>query len=225
MVARVTLYVAAALMVIGLVLSALSTFEVGLDEPLPRSAELAERIIDNFEVFEDEYLTWGRWVNLTTAFAFGFFALGLSCLIRLGRARAAMLAGAVVVAVSEALDLAQLQAIRLAREALDNDLAFAPPNVFRVGIHVASTYVGVVGLLLIAAGLVMAGVRSHNLRLVSLLLAATALVLATPWIWNLSPWQPIAHTMFVAFFVVWCVLAVRHDFASPPPKLGVAASA
>ena len=123
MFAKVSIWLAMVCFVTALVFGALGTFGVGLSEPPPRSEDISERIVNNFETYEEDYLLWGRWIDLGWALGFAGLLIAAPFLPRVDRARHMLVAGAALAVAGELIDLSKLAGIEIARIGLDNDLA------------------------------------------------------------------------------------------------------
>jgi hypothetical protein len=211
MLAKVSIWFAMVCFVAALVFGALGTFGVGLSEPPPRSEDISERIVNNFETYEEDYLLWGRWIDLGWALGFAGLLIAAPFLPRVDRARHMLVAGAALAVAGDLIDLSKLAGIEIARIGLDNDLAdnFAAGNVFRSAINATSTYVWITGLFLFAVGLLVLARDSTDRRWrgLSYVLAGSLVAVGITGPWTGSPFPEAATTLFTVALVLWGVKA------------------
>jgi hypothetical protein len=219
MLPRRALQVGAVLVVIVAVLSILSATKVGLPDPPPESDAIETRIVDNFETAEDEYLLWGRWIDLTSALAFASFLVAASVLPGLGRSRPILVAGAAVATVGEVVDLSKLFGFDVGRLGLENDLPadFAAGNVFRFAIGNTSTFIWLAGLVLLSVGLIVlaSDTPDRSWRSASAILAATLALVVASVLWTTSLVVLVATLLLTIATVYWMLVTIRRLNHSP----------
>jgi hypothetical protein len=195
-----------------LLLGALETLGVGLDRPLPVGDDISQRIVARFEVEEEKYFTWGRWIDLTTALGFAGLLLATPSLRVSFRTRALLTSGAALAIAGDMIDLSKLTGFELARFGLDHGLpeTFAAGNVFKSAINTTSTYVWVSGLIIVAIGLMvlMGESRRGRLRTSSGVFAAGLLGMAVSGPFLGSPYFETAVTVMGLAAIVWAFAAM-----------------
>ncbi|MGQ0849547.1 MAG: hypothetical protein ACT4OP_10585 [Actinomycetota bacterium] len=213
MLARRALQLGAALVAAAVVLSVLSALEVGLSEPPPEAEDVSQQIINNFETAEEEYLSWGRWIDLATALAFAALLVAVPFLPQADRAKYTLVPGVTLAIAGELIDLSKLTAFEVGRFALTNDLPadFAGANVFRFAINTTSTYAWVSGLVLLAVGLLVLAfdAEERNWGRASAWLAAAIAAVAATVLWASSQVFLISTLILAVLTLYWIVIAIR----------------
>lgn len=197
---------------INLLLGALETFGVGLDQPLTVGDDIFQRIVGRFEVEEEKYVTWGRWIDLSAAPGFAGLLLAAPSLRVSPRTRALLISGSALAIAGDMVDLSKLAGFELARFGLDNGLpeTFAAGNVFRSAIDTTSTYVWVSGLIIVAIGLtaLIGEFPSGRLRASSGVFAAGLAGMAVSGPFLGSPYFETASTVMRLAAMVWAFAAM-----------------
>ena len=220
MLAKRSLQLGGIVVVATLTVGLLSAFGVGLSEPPPATDDIPQGLVESFEFEAEEYLLWGRWLDLGTALAFLSLLVAAPFLPGAGRAKYLLVAGAGIAVVGDLIDLSQLVGIGIAEFSLDNGLTadFTAGNVFRIAINTTSSFVWVGGLVVTALGmLILAGDaedRSWGRDSASLAAALFAVaatdILASPEVFQVTSW------IFAVVVLYWFLKAIRQIDRSPP---------
>lgn len=214
MLARRALQFGVVVLVATIAVGVLNALEVGLDLPVfDPDAPVAERILTNFQIARDTYLTWGVWVDVGTMLVFGAVLVAAPSLPAVGRSVHLLVVGAAIAVVGELIDISQLVGIEVADFALENDLAsdFAAGNIYRFAVNTTSTYVwaGGVALTGFSAMVYATDAPRGALARASAMLGVALLAVAATDVWASGELFQIVSWIASAIAAYWFVVAIR----------------